>query len=185
MSAYGYFGKRDPEVYGYWIDEKSFLTPFTREQVESRQQRVNEQFETIYWVKRKLLKAFYDAGGGHLITLGTDHPSWGEWLSGFGAHRELLSFVLSGIPPADAIKIGTINSARAMGFGDDLGTIEAGKLADLFVVEGNPLEEIRDARNVRLVMRAGRIYEAEELLEQARGKIGPSGPDEVAAWGRR
>ena len=185
MSAYGYFGERDPEVYTYWEDEKSFLTPFTREQVESRQRRVSDQFETIYWVKRKLLKGFYDAGGGHLITLGTDHPSWGEFLSGFGVQRELHSFVLSGIPPADAIKMGTINGARAMGFGDDLGTIEAGKLADLFVVEGNPLADIRDARNVRLVMRAGRIYEARKLLDQARGKIGAAGPEEVAAWGRR
>jgi hypothetical protein len=43
-------------------------------------------------------KAFYDAGGGPLITLGTDHPSWAEFLSRFGSHRELQVLVLSGIP---------------------------------------------------------------------------------------
>jgi len=132
-----------------------------------------------------LLKAFYDAGGGHLITLGTDHPSWGEYLSGFAVHRELLSFVLSGIPPADALKFATINAARAMRVSDKLGTIEVGKLADLVVVEGDPLTDIRDARNVRLVVRSGRIYDPAELLAAARGKIGPSGPEELEQWGRR
>jgi len=185
MSAYGYYGKRDPEVFTYWVDEKSFLTPFARQHVESQERGVNESFERIYWVKRKLLKAFYDAGGGHLITLGTDHPSWGEYLSGFAVHRELLSFVLAGIPPADALKIATINSARAMRVSDKLGTVEVGKLADLVVVEGDPLTDIRDARNVRLVVRSGRIYDPAELLEAARGKIGPSGPEELAQWGRR
>ena len=57
--------------------------------------------------------------------LGTDHPSWGEYLSGFGTHRELNAFVLAGIPPAAAIKMATINAARAMRMGDQLGTIEA------------------------------------------------------------
>jgi len=185
MSAYGYYGRRDPEVFTYWADEKSFLTPFAREHVESQERRVNESFERIYWVKRELLKAFYDAGGGHLITLGTDHPTWGEYLSGFAVHRELLSFVLSGIPPADAIKIATINGARAMRLSDKLGTIETGKLADLVVVEGDPLTDIRDARNVRMVMRSGRLYDPAALLEQARGKIGPSGPEGIPAWGRR
>ncbi len=185
MSAYGYYGERDPDVYTYWVDEKSFLTPFARRHVESRERRVNESFERIYWVKRTLLKAFYDAGGGHLITLGTDHPSWGEYLSGFAVHRELLSFVLSGIPPADALKFATINGARAMRVSDKLGTIEVGKLADLIVVEGDPLSDIRAARNVRLVVRSGRTYDPAELLEAARGKIGPSGPEELEQWGRR
>ncbi len=185
MSAYGYYGERDPEVFTYWEDEKSFLTPFAREHVESQERGVNERFERIYWVKRELLKAFYEAGGGHLITLGTDHPTWGEYLSGFAVHRELLSFVLSGIPPADAIKIATINGARAMRMSDKLGTIEVGKLADLVIVDGDPLTDIRAARDVRAVIRSGRVYDPDALLEAARGKIGPSGPEEVAAWGRR
>jgi imidazolonepropionase-like amidohydrolase len=183
LSAYGYYGKREPAVYEYWVDEKSFLTPYMRQVLEARPpRRVNEQFERIYHVKRKEVKAFFDGGGGHLITLGTDHPSWGEFFSGFGSHRELHSFVLAGIPPAAALKIGTINGARALGLSDRLGTIEAGKLADLFVVRGNPLQDIRNTRNVRLVMKAGTLYEAEKLLEQAKGKIGPSGPDDEARW---
>ena len=185
LSAYGYYGERDPEVYTYWVDEKSFLTPFARQHVEAQERSVNESFERIYWVKRTLLKAFYDAGGGHLITLGTDHPSWGEYLSGFAVHRELHSFVLSGIPPADAIKFATINGARAMRVSDQLGTIEVGKLADLVVVEGDPLVDIRATRDVRMVVRSGRVYDPADLLAAARGKIGPTGPEQVADWGRR
>ncbi len=49
----------------------------------------------------KTLKAFFEAGGGHLIALGTDHPSWGEFVSGCGVHRELHCMVLAGFrrPP--------------------------------------------------------------------------------------
>ena len=68
---------------------------------------------------------------------------------------------------------------------DKLGTIEVGKLADLVIVDGDPLTDIRAARDVQRVIRAGRVYDPDVLLEAARGKIGPSGPEEVAAWGRR
>ena len=183
LSAYGYYGRRDPEVYTYYTDEKAYLTPYVREILEAREPRtVSEQFETIYWVKRKTVKAFFDAGGGHLITLGTDHPSWGEFFSGFSVHRELLSFALTGIPAADVIKFATINAARAMGLGDRLGSIEAGKLADLVVVRGNPLDDIRNTRNVDLVIKAGKVYDARELLRSAEGAIGPRGADQRDEW---
>ena len=64
-------------------------------------------------MKRRTIKLFYDAGGADNISLGTDHPSWGEWWSGFGVHRELHAFVLAGIPNAAALRFATINSARA------------------------------------------------------------------------
>ena len=93
---------------------------------------------------RRTTKAFYDAGG--TLTLGTDNPSTGEFIAGFSAHRELHTFVLAGIPPAAALKIATINGARALGVSDKLGTIEVGKLADLFVINGNPLADIKNTR---------------------------------------
>jgi imidazolonepropionase-like amidohydrolase len=183
LSAYGYYGERDPEVYTYFVDEKEFLTPYMRDIIAAREpRRVSEQFEKIYWVKRKTIKAFYDAGGGHLITLGTDHPSWGEFFSGFSVHRELQSFALAGIPPADVIKFATNNAARALGVGDRLGTIETGKLADLVVVAGNPLEDIRNTRNVQWVVKAGRVYDPDELLASVKGTIGPRNAEEELAW---
>lgn len=182
LTAYGYYGEREPAVFDYWFDERTLFTPRAREAVKQRTRRVNAQFERIYHVKRKTIKAFYDEGGGHLITLGTDHPSWGEFVSGFGAHRELHALVLAGIPPAAALKIGTINGARALGLGDRLGTLENGKLADLFVVRGNPLADIRNTRNVRWVMVGGVIHDARALLESAVGRIGPASAQDEARW---
>ena len=116
LTAYGYFGDREPVVYEYWADEMGFLTSYAREVVEALLPRTaNEQFERIYYRKRSTVKAFFDAGAGDQLTLGTDHPSWGEFLSGFGSHRELHAMVLSGIPNAAALRSGTINAARALG----------------------------------------------------------------------
>jgi len=130
LSAYGYYGERDPEVYAYFEPEMDYLTPEARVAVESRLLReVNQQFERIYWVKRELIRAFYDMGGGDLITLGTDHPRWGEYFSPFSIHRELHTMVLAGLPPAAALRTATVNAARALQVEDRLGTVEPGKLA--------------------------------------------------------
>jgi len=142
----------------------------------------NVQFEKIYYVKRKEIKAFFDAGGADLMTLGTDHPSWGVWLTPFSAAREMYAYSASGIPNWQILKIATINSARAMGFGDRLGSIEAGKWADLVVLRGNPLQDIRRVRNPRVVIKAGRVYDPEALFKSAEGRIGPASAADTAAW---
>jgi len=175
VSAYGYWAEKDPRVFTQWMDERSFLTPHAREITAAaiKARTVNQQFERIYRVKFQEVKRFYDAGGGRLITLGTDHPSWGEFLSGFSPHREVQAFVLAGIPPAAALKMATINGARALHLGDVLGSVEAGKLADLFVVRGNPLEDITLTRRVRLVMARGAMYESDALMASVKDGLGP------------
>jgi imidazolonepropionase-like amidohydrolase len=161
------------EGFDYWIDERKFFTPEVQAWVASKPpKRPNVLFDSLYWAFRRTTKAFYDAGGAHLITLGTDNPSQGEFIAGFSSHRELHAFVLAGIPAAAALKMGTINGARALNVGDKLGSIEPGKLADLFVVRGNPLRDIRRTRYVRLVMKSGALYDPAELLKAAEGKIG-------------
>ena len=184
VSAYGYwYDPKDPRVFTTWMDEMSFLTPHARTIAKSRLPRKPvEQFRRIYEVKFKELKRFYDAGGARLITLGTDHPSWGEFLSGFSAHREVQAFVLAGIPPAAALKMATINGARALRLGDVLGTIEPGKLADLFVVRGNPLQDITTTRRVQRVMARGTLYDAAALLASVKEKMGPAGPADDDWW---
>ncbi|MGH7469682.1 MAG: amidohydrolase family protein [Longimicrobiales bacterium] len=185
-SAYGYYGERDAQVYRYWTDEKRFLTPYMRQEIDARApRRVNAQFERIYRIKKEEIKAFYDAGGGPFITVGTDHPSWGEFFSGFSIHRELHALALTGIPNAAVLKMATSNGARALGVGTRLGTIEVGKFADLVVVRGNPLADITNTRNVQRVIKAGELYDPAALLKSVEGKLGPASESEAAAWGRR
>jgi imidazolonepropionase-like amidohydrolase len=159
--------------FDYWIDERKFFTPEVQAWVKTKPARhVVASWDSLYWAMRRTTKALYDAGGQ--LTLGTDNPSTGEFLAGFSAHRELHTLVLTGIPTAAALKIATINGARALGVSDKLGTIEVGKLADLFVVRGNPVRDIKNTRNVQLVLKSGFVYDPKELLAQAEGKIGPS-----------
>ena len=90
--------------------------------------------------------------------------------------------VHAGLPNAVVLKAATINGARALGVADRLGSIEVGKLADLYVARGNPLDDITTARNVQFVMKSGVIYNPKTLLKSAEGKIGPAGPDYHADW---
>jgi Tol biopolymer transport system component len=94
---------------------------------------------------------------GAIIVAGTDRP-----LS-FKLHGDLLSGVLIGMTPFEALKTATVNPAQALAL--DAGTIEPGKLADIVIVDGNPLENIQTTHNVKRVIANGRVYELEELLK--------------------
>ena len=100
------------------------------------------------------------AGGGTLIA-GTDSPIIPY---GLGLHVELESYVHAGLTPFQALQTATVNAAQALGAGAEIGTIEPGKLADLTFLGGDPLLDIRNTRDVKRVMRGGRIYAVAELL---------------------
>jgi imidazolonepropionase-like amidohydrolase/Tol biopolymer transport system component len=89
---------------------------------------------------------------------------------GLGSHWEIWGFVLGGMPPMDALAAATINPARYMGLARDIGSIESGKLADLLIVDGNPLEDIRVTDDIAYVVLNGRIYEGGSLAEQLTGE---------------
>jgi imidazolonepropionase-like amidohydrolase len=128
------------------------------------------------------LQTLYAAGGSDLLIVGTDEPVYTSLLPGFAYHRELLAMTYAGLPPSAVLKAATINGAKALGIEDKLGTVEPGKLADLIVVSGNPVHDIKAARNVRFVIKDGVVHDPEVLLRSAEGKIGPVGPDDHADW---
>jgi imidazolonepropionase-like amidohydrolase/Tol biopolymer transport system component len=94
---------------------------------------------------------------------------------GMGTHWEIWGFTLGGMSPLQALKTATINPARYMGLARDLGSIEAGKLADLLIVDGNPLQDIRVTDDIAFVVLNGRIYTGGTLEEQLTGghKLAP------------
>ncbi len=92
------------------------------------------------------------------VVAGTD-----QVVPGYSLHREIELYVKAGFTPLAAIQAATIVPARVMGLDQEVGTVTAGKRADLIVVDGNPLEHIEDLRNVRLVVSAGRRYDPKPL----------------------
>lgn len=96
---------------------------------------------------------------GGVLVAGTDTPN------AVNLHAELQAYVLAGMTPFEALRTATVNPARVLGL--DAGTVEAGKIADLVVVEGNPLDDISATYRVRRVIANGRLFEPAELLSGA------------------
>ena len=115
-------------------------------------------------------RAFAAAGG--LLLAGPDPTGAGGVLPGFGDQREIELLVEAGFTPVQAIQIGTENGARFLGRERDIGTIAAGKRADLILVHGDPAAHIEDIENVALVFKDGQGYDPARLVEAVRGQVG-------------
>jgi Tol biopolymer transport system component/imidazolonepropionase-like amidohydrolase len=86
-------------------------------------------------------------------------------LQGLGAHWELWMFVQGGMTPMQAVRCATLYGAQYIGLDKDLGSLKPGKLADLIVMDKNPLENIRNSESIRYVMMNGRLYDAGTMNE--------------------
>lgn len=109
------------------------------------------------WINmQQFVKRFYDGGG--VLIVGTDTAAVYQ-APGLSAHEEMRLMAELGIPVIDALRAGTINAARALGIDRETGSIEAGKLADIVIIDGDPLADINNTRKIARVIKAGAVYE--------------------------
>jgi imidazolonepropionase-like amidohydrolase len=94
------------------------------------------------------------------IVAGTDVGVPGHTL-----HRELELYVKAGLTPLEAIQTATLTPARVMKVDNEVGTIEAGKRADIIILDANPLENISNIRKIRFVVAQGRLFDTARLWE--------------------
>jgi imidazolonepropionase-like amidohydrolase len=118
----------------------------------------------------ELEHAFAAAGG--LLLAGPDPTGNGGVVPGFGDQREIELLVEAGFSPVEAIKIATLNGATYLGKQDQIGTIAAGKNADLVVIKGDPATRISDVENVEIVFKDGVGYDSQKLLDSVKGRYG-------------
>lgn len=142
-----------------WENER-LLTYVPRALVDARSRR-RMKVEEEDWghiENAKATKRLLDAGTK--VGLGAHGQ-----LQGLGPHWELWMFVQGGMTPMEAIRSATLSGAEYLGFDADIGSLEPGKLADLIVMDKNPLENIRNSEFIKYVMLNGRLYDAATMNE--------------------
>jgi imidazolonepropionase-like amidohydrolase/Tol biopolymer transport system component len=152
----------------YWFQhtnvwEKERLLRFTpRNIVDTRSRhRVmlpEEEYENGHILVSRHLKKLSDAG------VKVNMGAHGQ-LQGLGAHWEIWMMQQGGMSNHEALKTATINPAQSLGFDQWIGSIEVGKLADLLVMDKDPLENLRNTESIRYTMINGRLYDAETMNE--------------------
>ena len=115
-------------------------------------------------------REFVKAGG--LLMAGVDPTGWGGVVAGYGDQRNVELLVEAGFSPEEAIRIATLNGATFLGEDSRIGSLAAGKQADIVIVRGNPATNIRDIRSVQLVLKDGVGYDPVKLIESIRGLVG-------------
>ncbi len=143
------------------------LRAFTSEQYIGRAQRRNrwkalgDKALQGYWVE-KLASIRAAHRRGVKLQAGTDAPTPPTFF-GSSLHWELEHFVQAGIPPLEVLRIATQEAAVAVGAEEDLGTLEPGKLADIVLLDKNPLEDIKNTQTIWRVIKGGWLFDPEEL----------------------
>jgi imidazolonepropionase-like amidohydrolase/Tol biopolymer transport system component len=150
----------------YWYDrtevwKNEHLLNFTPQSIvdsRARRRTTSEYGEYGHIEVSKYVKQIAD--GGTKVNLG----SHGQ-LQGLGAHWEMWMLAQGGMSPLQVIRCATINGASYLGMDKEIGSLEKGKLADLIVLNQNPLDDIRNSDNIKYVMINGRLYNSDTMNE--------------------
>jgi len=138
---------------------RRFVPPRVLDQASRRRQLVPDE-EYNHVAVARIAKRFIDAGGRVLV------GAHGQ-REGLGAHWEIWSLAQGGCTPLEALRAATLHGAWYLGMEKDLGSVETGKLADLLLLDGDPLSDIRQTDTISHVVLNGRVYRADTLDEIA------------------
>ena len=157
------------------IDERVFdvLAPEIAEEVRaiSIERRAGRGAidPAVYQKALEYEKAFVEAGG--LLGAGVDPTGYGAAPPGFGDQRNYELLLEAGFTPTEVVQIMSHNGAKVLGIDDEVGTVEAGKVADLVVIDAD-LEEAGDLHDTRIVFRHGIGWDSQKLIDSVRGIVG-------------
>lgn len=158
------YGGLSGEYYWYqkdnvWEDERLLqFVPRSIVDARSRRRIMAAEDDYYYLEVARQTKKLIDQG--NLVQVGAHGQ-----LQGLAAHWELWMLEQGGMTPHEALRSATLHGAQYLGLDQDLGSIEVGKLADLVVIDGNPLEDLRQSTNISYVMANGRLYDAMTMNE--------------------
>ena len=147
-----------------FLDQPLYRAVYEPETIERMKTTVRDEYAARAWttwmkvmtpVAQENLRQIAAAGG--VIVLGSDQSA------GPQSHRELELMVEGGIPPLEAIRIGTLNAAIFLGRERDMGSIEIGKLADMVLLTADPLADIANAAMIEAVIKGGRVSDRAAL----------------------
>lgn len=147
-----------------YLDQPLYQAIFSAAEIEKLKGEVRDTFAKRPWttwmkvmtpVAQENLRRIAEAGG--VIVLGSDQSN------GPASHRELELLVEAGIPPLEVIRIGTLNGAVFLGKERLMGSVEEGKMADLVLLNADPLADINNAKDISLVIKAGEIIDRSQL----------------------
>jgi len=142
------------------IDSDPRLRTFTPHDELDKWKRTNynRADQYVYPLHAQQLRKWVEGGGK--AGLG----SHGE-VQGIGTHWELWMMAAGGMKAHDALRVATMDSAESIGLGRDIGSLEVGKMADLLVLDANPLDDLKHTASISQVMKNGRLYDAATLNE--------------------
>jgi len=151
------------------------MLPEARGAYLERRAAISDNAANSYWpalFKKQMAFEYAFAKAGGMLLAGLDPTGYGGVIAGFGDQREVELLVEAGFTPVEAIHIATSNGAEFMGQSEKIGTLAAGKFADVVVIHGDPSANIKDIEKVEIVFKDGIGYDSAKLIESARGMVG-------------